>query len=71
MKQALRQRQKSIAFSDVSAESIAKAGSGDEGALKKVVGASVVGGKYVYVRGLGDRYSCTPKWIRVAKCRSR
>lgn len=55
----LRQRQKSIAFSDaISAESIAKAGSGDAaGALKKVVGASVVGGKYVYVRGLGDRYS--------------
>lgn len=55
----LRQRQKSIAFSDaISAESISKSGSGDAaGALKKVVGASVVGGKYVYVRGLGDRYS--------------
>lgn len=55
----LRQRQKSIAFSDaISAESISKTGSGDAaGALTKVVGASVVGGKYVYVRGLGDRYS--------------
>jgi outer membrane receptor protein involved in Fe transport len=55
----LRQRQKSIAFSDaISAESISKSGAGDAaGALKKVVGASVVGGKYVYVRGLGDRYS--------------
>ncbi len=55
----LRQRQKSIAFSDaISAESISKTGAGDAaGALKKVVGASVVGGKYVYVRGLGDRYS--------------
>ena len=55
----LRQRQKSIAFSDaISAETISKTGSGDAaGALKKVVGASVVGGKYVYVRGLGDRYS--------------
>ncbi|MEQ9266415.1 MAG: carboxypeptidase-like regulatory domain-containing protein [Balneolaceae bacterium] len=55
----LRQRQKSIAFSDaISSESISKTGSGDAaGALKKVVGASVIGGKYVYVRGLGDRYS--------------
>lgn len=55
----LRQRQKSIAFSDaISAESISRTGAGDAaGALKKVVGASVVGGKYVYVRGLGDRYS--------------
>ncbi len=55
----LRQRQKSIAFSDaISSESISKSGSGDAaGALKKVVGASVIGGKYVYVRGLGDRYS--------------
>lgn len=55
----LRQRQKSISFSDaISSESISKTGSGDAaGALKKVVGASVVGGKYVYVRGLGDRYS--------------
>lgn len=26
-------------------------------AAKRVVGATVVGGKYVYVRGLGDRYS--------------
>lgn len=55
----LRQRQKSIAFSDaISSESISRSGSGDAaGALTKVVGASVVGGKYVYVRGLGDRYS--------------
>jgi len=55
----LKQRQKSISFSDaISAESIARTGAGDAaGAMKKVVGASVVGGKYVYVRGLGDRYS--------------
>ena len=55
----LKQRQKSISFSDaISAESIARSGAGDAaGAMKKVVGASVVGGKYVYVRGLGDRYS--------------
>ncbi len=57
----LRQRQKSIAFSDaISAETISNSGSGDAaGALKKVVGASVVDGKYVYIRGLGDRYTST------------
>lgn len=57
----LRQRQKSIAFSDaISAESISSSGSGDAAdALKKVVGASVVSGKYVYIRGLGDRYTST------------
>ncbi len=27
------------------------------GAMKKVTGATVSGGKYVYIRGLGDRYS--------------
>ena len=55
----LRQRQKSVAFSDaISSESISRSGAGDAaGALKKVVGASVVGGKYVYIRGLGDRYT--------------
>jgi len=57
----LRQRQKSVAFSDaISAESISRSGAGDAAsAMKKVVGASVVGGKYVYVRGLGDRYTGT------------
>ncbi|MDR9388288.1 MAG: TonB-dependent receptor [Balneolaceae bacterium] len=57
----LRQRQKSIAFSDaISAETISSSGAGDAAAaMTKVVGASVVGGKYVYVRGLGDRYSTT------------
>lgn len=57
----LRQRQKSISFSDaISAESISRSGVGDAaGVLKKVVGASVIGGKYVYVRGLGERYSST------------
>ncbi len=55
----LRQRQKSISFSDaISSESISKSGAGDAaGVMKKVVGASVIGGKYIYVRGLGDRYS--------------
>lgn len=54
-------RQKAMAVSDaISAEAISKSGSGDAAAaMKKVTGASVVGGKYVYVRGLGERYSAT------------
>ncbi|WP_439546911.1 TonB-dependent receptor domain-containing protein [Sandarakinorhabdus sp.] len=37
---------------------IARTGEGDiAGALKRVTGLSVVGGRYVYVRGLGERYS--------------
>lgn len=57
----LRQRQKSISFSDaISAESISSSGAGDAAAaMKKVVGASVVDGKYVFIRGLGDRYTGT------------
>jgi len=57
----LKSRQKSIAVSDaISAEEISKSGSGDAAAaMKKVTGASVVGGKYVYIRGLGERFSAT------------
>ena len=57
----LRVRQKSIAVSDaISAESISRSGSSDAAdAMAKVTGASVVGGKYVFVRGLGARYSST------------
>src|SRR3546814_14160259 len=37
---------------------IARTGEGDiSGALQRVTGLSVVGGGFVYVRGLGDRYS--------------
>lgn len=37
---------------------IDRAGDGDiAGALQRVTGLSLVGGKYVYVRGLGERYS--------------
>ncbi|MEZ4701308.1 MAG: TonB-dependent receptor [Rhodothermales bacterium] len=57
----LRERQKATAVSDaISAEAISRSGSGDAaGAMTKVTGASVVGGKYVYIRGLGERYSST------------
>jgi hypothetical protein len=42
----------------LSAEDIARTGEGDiAGALARVTGLSVVGGGFVYVRGLGDRYS--------------
>jgi hypothetical protein len=57
----LRQRQNAAAVSDaISAEAIGQSGAGDAAAaMKRVTGASVVGGKYVYVRGLGGRYSNT------------
>ncbi|GBD91016.1 TonB dependent receptor [bacterium BMS3Abin04] len=57
----LSKRQKSVAISDaVSAEQFSKSGAGNAAeAVKQVVGASVVDGKYVYVRGLGDRYTST------------
>ena len=55
----LKERQKAPAVSDaISAEKISRAGSGDAAeAMSHVTGASVVEGKYVYIRGLGDRYS--------------
>lgn len=57
----LKDRQKAIAVSDaISAEAISQAGAGDAAeAVKQITGASVVDGKYVYVRGLGDRYTST------------
>ncbi len=42
----------------LSAEDLARTGEGDiAGALQRVTGLSVVGNGYVFVRGLGDRYS--------------
>ena len=57
----LKERQKSNSVSDaISAEAISRSGSGDAAqAMKQVTGASVVDGKYVYIRGLGERYSST------------
>lgn len=44
----------------ISAEKFGKVGVSDAAeALKKVTGVSVEGGKYIYVRGLGDRYTNT------------
>jgi outer membrane receptor protein involved in Fe transport len=57
----LRERQKASAVSDaISAEAISRSGSGTAAdAVEQVTGASVIDGKYVYVRGLGDRYMNT------------
>jgi len=57
----LKERQKAVAVSDaISAEAISKAGSGNAAeAMKQITGASVVDGKHIYVRGLGDRYTST------------
>lgn len=44
----------------MSAESFKKIGDSDAaGAMKRIPGVSIAGGKYVYVRGLGDRYNKT------------
>lgn len=57
----LKDRQKARAVSDaISSEAISRAGSGNAAeAMKQVTGASVVDGKEVFVRGLGDRYTST------------
>lgn len=42
----------------ISSEQFSKSGdSSASGALKRVTGITVVGGKFVYIRGLGERYS--------------
>ncbi len=57
----LKDRQKATSLSDaISIEAISRAGSGDAAeAMKQITGASVVDGKHVFVRGLGDRYTST------------
>ncbi|HSW60524.1 MAG TPA: TonB-dependent receptor [bacterium] len=57
----MEERRESSAVSDViGAEQMSKSGdSNAASALKRVTGLTVVGGKYVYVRGMGERYSST------------
>lgn len=57
----LKDRQKAVAVSDaISSEAISQAGAGNAAdAMKQVTGASVVGGKDIFIRGLGDRYTST------------
>lgn len=54
-------KRKSVQSIDgVSSQTFSITGDGDAAAaMKRVTGVSVEGGKYVYVRGLGDRYSKT------------
>ena len=52
------ERATSEVVSLLTAEDMARSGDGDiAGALSRVPGLSLVGGGFVYVRGLGDRYS--------------
>ena len=54
------QKKSSNVIEAMSSEQIQRSGDSDAaGALKRVTGVSVVDGKYVYVRGLNDRYSKT------------
>ena len=57
----LRVRARAPQVSDaISAEAIARSGASDAAdAMENVTGASVQGGKYVFIRGLGDRYANT------------
>ena len=57
----LDERRESSSVSDViGAEEMSRTGDSDAaGALRRVTGITVVGGKYVYVRGMGERYSST------------
>lgn len=52
------QRKASTIQDGISAQEISRYGSSNAAeSMKRVTGASVVDGKYIYVRGLGDRYS--------------
>jgi TonB-dependent receptor len=52
------QKRSASLLDGISAQAFKKIGASDiAGAIKSVPGVSVQGGKYVYVRGLGDRYS--------------
>ncbi len=52
------QRKSAVVMDGISAQQISRLGDSDAaGALKRVTGVSIEGGKYVYVRGLSDRYS--------------
>ena len=54
------QRKSATVIDGISAQQMSRLGDGDAAsALKRVTGISVEGGKFVYVRGLSDRYSKT------------
>ncbi len=52
------QKKSPALFDAITSDQFSKIGASDAaGALKRVTGVTIEGGKYVYVRGLGDRYS--------------
>ena len=54
------QRKSPNLLDGITAENFKKIGDGDAAAaIKRVPGVSIQGGKYVFVRGLGDRYTKT------------
>ncbi|HET6566301.1 MAG TPA: outer membrane beta-barrel protein [Xanthomonadales bacterium] len=57
----LEERKEDIVVGNIlAAEQISKAGDSDAAsALKRVTGLTLVGGRFIYVRGLGERYSST------------
>jgi TonB-dependent receptor len=56
----LERKNAAIVTDGISAQSIKKAGDGDvSGAAKRITGVTIRNGKYIYVRGLGDRYTQT------------
>ena len=58
--QLVEKKRATVVQEAITAEEISKSTDSDAAeALQRVTGVSVVGGKYVFVRGLGDRYSST------------
>jgi len=57
----LQERQNQAFVADIlGAEQISRTGDGDAAAaLRRVTGLTLVDGKFIYVRGLGERYSST------------
>ncbi len=54
------QKKSASVMDGITAQQIKKAGDSDvAGAVKRITGVSVEGGKYVYIRGLSDRYAKT------------
>ncbi len=54
------QKKAAVVLDAISSAQISKSGDNDvASAVKRVTGVTVEGGKYIYVRGLGDRYSKT------------
>ncbi|MFW5784788.1 MAG: TonB-dependent receptor domain-containing protein [Chitinispirillaceae bacterium] len=57
----LKERQSALSFTDaIGGAEISRSGAGNAAeAMKTVTGATVVGSRYVYIRGLGEKYTIT------------